>query len=76
MKKKFKKSIRIILELFISFLLTLLIFHMLSWYSFNTLPTKAVLIRMIIMILIIFDLIELFSYGNGKKYKVLKYEYK
>lgn len=77
MKKKYiKKNTRILLELFISIMLTLLIFYMLSWYSFNTLPTKIVLIRMIIMTLIIFDLIELFRYRKDKKLKELKYEHK
>ena len=76
MKKRLKKSIKIILELIISTALTLLIFYMLSWYSFNTLPTKTVLIRMIIMVLIIFDLIELFSISKSKKYKEIKYNFK
>ena len=75
-KKSIKKSIRIILELTIAVLLTLFIFYILSWYSFTTLPTKTVLIRMIISALIIFDLIELISSKNGKKYKELKYEHK
>ena len=75
-KKHIKKSIRIIFELIISVLITLLIFYMLSWYSFNTLPTKTVLIRMIIMILVIFDLIELLFNRKRIKYKELKYEHK
>ena len=75
-KKRMKKNLRITLELLISIMLTLLIFYILNWYSFNTLPTKIVFTRMIIMILIIFDLIELFNYRKGKKYKELKYIHK
>ncbi|MBQ3020883.1 MAG: hypothetical protein IJD92_01505 [Bacilli bacterium] len=64
-----KKTVRIIIELIISLLLTLLIFYMLSWYSFNTLPTKVVFIRMIIMTLIIFDLILLIFHKKDFKRK-------
>lgn len=61
-----KKSLKIIIDLIISIILTLLIFYVLNWYSFNTLPTKKVFIRMILMILVIFDLIELFKFNKKK----------
>lgn len=62
-----KKQIKITLELILSIIITLLLFYLLSWYSFNTLPTKTVLLRMIIVTLIIFDLFELITYGKTKK---------
>lgn len=65
-----KKLSKIILELIISIMFTLLTFYMLNWYSFKTLPSTLVFIQMIIMVLIIFDLIELFNYGECNKDKI------
>ena len=59
-----KKKNKLVIEILIAIALTILIFCLTNWY--NTLPIKEMLIRTIIMTLIIFDLIKLFSFKKHK----------
>lgn len=47
MKNKMK-LLRVVTYLSISMVLTLIVFYMMSWYSFNTLPTILVFLRMVL----------------------------
>ncbi|HOP65893.1 MAG TPA: hypothetical protein PLX66_02615 [Bacilli bacterium] len=51
-----KKIIIGIVEGIISLLITFTTFYLMSWYSFETLPTKIVLIRMVICFVFIFTI--------------------
>lgn len=54
-----KKILLLIIDYIISLVITLLFFYTMSWYSFNTFPTKLVLIRIIICSLLLTVIISM-----------------
>lgn len=65
-----KKNILYFIAVVLSLLITFVFFELMSWYHFGDIPTKVVLVRLIVFFLVVAGLlISIVAFINKKKIK-------
>ena len=65
-----KKNILYFIAVVLSLLITFVFFELMSWYHFGGIPTKVVLVRLIVFFLVVAGLlISIVAFINKKKIK-------
>ena len=65
-----KKNILYFIAVVLSLLITFVFFELMSWYHFGDIPTKVVLVRLIVFFLVVAGLlIPIVAFINKKKIK-------
>ena len=65
-----KKNILYFIAVVLSLLITFVFFDLMSWYHFGDIPTKVVLVRLIVFFLVVAGLlISIVAFINKKKIK-------